>query len=260
MEGCGCGPDLPELVHINPVFYARGRLRLAQGRPQEALEDFEEVGRRDERLGIRNPGVPWRCGAVEAHLALGHVEQAVRLAEEHGELARRWGTLSAIGVALHARGLAAGETGLGLLGEAAAALERSPARLDHARALVDLGAATRRSGRRAEAREPLRAGMDAARRCGATALAERAHGELVTAGARPRRLMFSGLEALTASERRVAQIAASGQTNREIAQALFVTVKTVENHLGHGYNKLGIRSRSELPAALEEPEPSQPQG
>lgn len=260
MEGCGCGPDLPELVHINPVFYARGRLRLAQGRPQEALEDFEEVGRRDERLGIRNPGVPWRCGAVEAHLALGHDEQAARLAEEHDELAQRWGTLSALGVALRARGLAAGEAGQGLLREAANVLERSPSRLDHAHALVDLGAATRRAGRRAEAREPLRAGLDAARRCGATALVERAHAELVTAGARPRRLMFSGLEALTASERRVAQMAACGQSNREIAQALFVTVKTVENHLGHGYNKLGIGSRSQLPGALDESQPDVSQG
>ncbi len=253
MEACGYGPNLPEIVHVNAAFYAHGRLRLAQGRPQEALEDFEELGRRDERLGNRNPGVPWRCGASEAHLRMGGVEKAVALAEEHAEVADRWGTLSAKGLALHARGLAAGDQGLGLLGEAVAALAASPARLDHARALVDLGAATRRAGRRAEAREPLRRGLDAARRCGATVLAERAHAELVTAGARPRRLMFSGAESLTASERRVAEMACAGQTNREIAQALFVTAKTVENHLSHAYHKLGIASRAELPEALAQP-------
>ena len=84
-------------------------------------------------------------------------------------------------------------------------------------------------------------------------LAQRAHAELVTAGARPRRLMFSGAESLTASERRVAEMACAGQTNREIAQALFVTAKTVENHLSHAYHKLGIASRSELPEALAPP-------
>ncbi len=101
-------------------------------------------------------------------------------------------------------------------------------------------------------------GLEAARRCGASALAEFAHAELVTAGARPRRLMFSGAESLTASERRVAEMAAAGQRNREVAQALFVTQKTVENHLGHVYSKLGIVSRSELGAALADPGGSRP--
>lgn len=171
----GCGPMLPLLVHMTPAFFARGRLRLAQGRFEEALADFLELGRRDAVMGVHNPGIPWRCGAMEAHLRLGHDDEAVRLAAEHREQADRWGTLSARGVALHACGLAARDEGLDLLGEAAALLDQSPSRLDHACALVDLGSATRRSGRRAEAREPLRQGLDAARRCGATALAERAH-------------------------------------------------------------------------------------
>jgi DNA-binding CsgD family transcriptional regulator/predicted negative regulator of RcsB-dependent stress response len=258
LEACAWGPELPALVFINPVFYARGRLRLAQGRPREALEDFTELGRRDEQLGVRNPGVPWRCGAAEAHLRLGDREEATRLADEHAELAKRWGTRSAIGVAQHILGLVAGDDGLALLADAVATLADSPARLDHARALVDLGAATRRAGHRAEAREPLRMGLEAARRCGASALAEFAHAELVTAGARPRRLMFSGAESLTASERRVAEMAAAGQRNREVAQALFVTQKTVENHLGHVYSKLGIVSRSELGAALADSGGSRP--
>jgi DNA-binding CsgD family transcriptional regulator len=122
--------------------------------------------------------------------------------------------------------------------------------LEHARALADLGAALRRAGCRAEAREPLRAGLDLAHRQGAWALAERARTELVASGARPRRVLLSGVDALTPSERRVADMAAAGRTNREIAQALFVTARTVEGHLTHVFQKLGLESRAELPRAL----------
>ena len=141
------------------------------------------------------------------------------------------------------------------LEEAVENLTASPARLETARALIDLGAALRRRGRRTDAREPLRQGVELARACHALALAETGHQELIAAGARPRRLQFSGAEALTASERRVAELAASGLGNREIAQTLFVTIKTVENHLARAYQKLGIKSRGELPAALGTPAP-----
>jgi DNA-binding CsgD family transcriptional regulator len=117
-----------------------------------------------------------------------------------------------------------------------------------------LGAALRRNGQRSNAREPLRRALELAHRCGATALVERAHAELLGTGARPRRAAVTGLEALTASERRVAEMAAEGLTNREIAQALFVTEKTIEWHLGQAYRKLEIRSRSELPSVLREHE------
>jgi ATP/maltotriose-dependent transcriptional regulator MalT len=244
----GCGPYLPELVHFNPAFYARSRLRLAQGRVEEALEDALELGRRDDRLEIRNPGVPWRVVAVEALVALENLDEAVRLADEQLAAAERWGTRSTIGVALHAQGMARSDEEL--LDRAVETLAASPARLDHARALVTLGAARRRAGRRREARDPLREGLEVARRCGATAVVEQAHAELVTAGAKPRRLMFSGLESLTASERRVAGMAGEGMSNREIAQALFVTIKTVETHLSRVYSKLDISSRTQLAEAL----------
>lgn len=249
VEQSGAGPHLPEFVHMNPALYARALLRLAQDRPEEALADLDALGERDERLGVRNPGVPWRVAATEANLRMGNVEEAVRLADLHAEQAANWGTNTALGVALLGRGLAAGGDA-GLLARAAETLAASPSRLDHARALVELGAALRRDGLRSEAQERLREAVDMARACGATALMERAHEELVTAGARPRRLSFSGVESLTASERRVAEMAASGQSNREIAQGLFLTVKTVENHLSHVYTKLGVRSRLALPEAL----------
>jgi DNA-binding CsgD family transcriptional regulator len=132
-------------------------------------------------------------------------------------------------------------------------LTNSPAKLEQAKARTELGAALRRANRRTEAREQLRRAVDLATICGATPLAARANIELRATGARPRRIALSGVESLTPSELRVAQMAAEGPTNREIAQALFVTPKTVEIHLSSVYRKLGIGSRSQLPAALAQP-------
>src|SRR5262249_29961411 len=139
---------------------------------------------------------------------------------------------------------------LELLNEAVAVLDGSPAALTRAHALTNLGAALRRANRRADAREPLREGLELARACGAEPLVHRAHTELWATGARPRTPLRSGLDALTPSERRVANMAAGGLSNPEIAQSLFVTIKTVEMHLTSAYRKLGIDSRGQLGAAL----------
>ena len=138
---------------------------------------------------------------------------------------------------------------------AAASLAGSGARLEHARTLVALGSELRREGRRAESRESLDQGLDLARSCGATALVERAYEELSAAGVRRRKLLRTGVDALTASELRVARMAAAGKSNRAIAQELFVTVKTVEFHLRNTYRKLEVSSRRELGALLREPGP-----
>src|SRR5262249_31498900 len=149
--------------------------------------------------------------------------------------------------------LARSQTGsvrLELLTEAIAALDGSQAKLELAHALVDYGQALNQEGRKADAREPLRRGLDLAHRCGAEPLEQRAHAELVAAGGRPRRRTVSGADSLTPSERRVAELAAAGNTNREIAQQLFVTEKTVERHLSQAYAKLAISSRGQLAEAL----------
>ena len=157
----------------------------------------------------------------------------------------------ALGVALRAAGLVAGGAeGLALLQEAVATLAGSGAPLEHARALIDAGSALRRAGQRAEARPALRQGLELAVRCGADVLAGRARDEFLATGAHPRRDRLSGPEALTPSERRVARMAAEGRSNPEIAQALFLTRRTVETHLTHAYQKLGIHSREELAPAL----------
>src|SRR5262249_30173834 len=124
------------------------------------------------------------------------------------------------------------------------------ARLEYGYALRDLGAAMRRSNQRTAAREPLRMALEVAERCGATLLAEGAIEDLIASGARPRRRSATGVEALTPTERRVAAMAAEGLTNREIAQSLFVTLRTVETHLSGVFRKLDLSSRTQLPAAL----------
>jgi DNA-binding CsgD family transcriptional regulator len=241
----------PLLSYTGVTLHARARLRLAQGRAEEALADLADLRERERQLGVGHLSVGWHRTAVEAALALGDATAARDLADEQLARSERWRTAAGRGVTLSTLGLATGgRSGLPLLAEGAELLGRSPARLDHARALVDLGAALRRAGRPAQAREPLRAGHDAARACGATVLAARAHEELAVAGAKPRRLEFSGAEALTAAERRVAELAAGGLPNREIAATLFVTVRTVENHLARAYRKLGIASRRALAAEL----------
>jgi DNA-binding CsgD family transcriptional regulator len=143
-----------------------------------------------------------------------------------------------------------GDEGGELLREAALTLDAAGAALESARAIIDLGALLRRANRRADARELLREGLDIAHRGGAVALADQAETELRAAGAKPRRARLTGLDALTASERRVAELAAQGMTNREIAQALFVTTRTVEGHLTRTFQKLDVRSREDLPGVL----------
>jgi len=129
-------------------------------------------------------------------------------------------------------------------------LEDSYGELELARSLIDLGASLRLGGATAEARTLLGRGQELAAACAATALVERARNELRAAGARPRRAAVTGIDSLTPSERRVAQLAADGMINREIAQSLFVTEKTVETHLGNTFSKLKVRSRTQLQEAF----------
>ena len=242
-------------AHRLHCVYSRGRLRLELGAAERALADFIEVGTLAESVHFFNPAfVPWRSQAAIALQRLGREDEARALAREELELSRTWGAPRTVGVSLRALGLVeGGQAGEGLLREAVEVLADSPARLEHARALVDLGALVRRGNSRSEARKLLRQGVDLAHRCGATALVARGNEELAATGAHPRTILLSGLDALTASERRVAQMAAEEMSNKEIAQALFVTVKTVEQHLGRVYRKLDIASRKDLGPALAAP-------
>jgi DNA-binding CsgD family transcriptional regulator len=110
----------------------------------------------------------------------------------------------------------------------------------------------RRVGRRSDAGRALGDALELARECGARLLEERALEELEVAGTRVQRAALRGADALSPSERRVVALAIEGLSNRQIAEALFVTRKAVEWHLGNAYRKLDVRSRRELPAALGE--------
>jgi DNA-binding NarL/FixJ family response regulator len=190
--------------------------------------------------------------AAEALVILGDPAQARQLAREQAELSEQLGTPGARGTALRLLARTTDDP-VPLLEQAVTTLAGSPARLEHTRALVALGAALRRANRRADARAPLRRALEQADQGGMLLLAARARDELGAVGARPRRSALSGPGALTPAEHRVAQLAAGGHGNRAIAERLYVTQRTVETHLTHAFQKLDIRSRAELAAALGQP-------
>ena len=208
--------------------------------------DGRRLGRALRRLREPGPGAGARQGAGAR--AARPADEGVALVESELADARAVGAPSGIGAALRVLGTLRGADG-GPGWRRRPPCSPSAARLEHARALAALGTALRRRRRPTEAREPLRAALELAAACDAPGLAEHVRTELYATGARPRTDALAGVAALTASERRVAERAAAGDTNRDIAQALFVTPKTVEVHLSNAYRKLGIRSRRELPVA-----------
>lgn len=250
--GMTAGP-VPKNVIFNALLLIRMHLRVEQGAFEQAAEDFTLFSGQMEAMDLGSGitmGTPW---AARALVAVGNRAQACEVADRMMPPALAWGAPAVIAHVL--RGVAVsrgGSEGVERLEEAAGLMERSPRRLERAHVLLELGEALRREGRRADARVPLRQAFELARRCGAVRVAKRAHAELQATGETVRRYVPIGVESLTPSERRVAELAASGMTNRQIAQLLFVTVKTVEAHLSAAYDKLDIGSRRQLPEALEE--------
>ncbi|MDT7782735.1 MAG: hypothetical protein QOF58_1154, partial [Pseudonocardiales bacterium] len=243
--------DLEDPTPMMPTIWlheVRGLIALARGNAPRALE--EAYRQRDAMAAVQvdPPTIPWRGVAVRALLQLG--EPAAELASEQLGIARKWGAATEVGAALRLLAHACADSRLELLTESVTTLEASPSRLELARSLVDLGEAMRVARRRSDAREPLHRAIDLAGECGSAVLRTRAVEALEALGDRPRRQLVVGAESLTASERRVAGLAAAGRANREIAQELFVTPKTVENHLGRIYTKLGIAGRRDLSRVL----------
>jgi DNA-binding CsgD family transcriptional regulator len=257
--GVAAGP-MPEGSLFGMILLFRAHLRVEQGRFAEAAEDFATMWVQADSVGAGGgPRAMAGPFAVRALMATGEPHKAQELVDSIVPEARRWGTPSTSAHILRAAaGIEKGGGKIELLQEAVAQMEGSPRHLEKIHALVDLGAALRAAGRRAEAREPLRQGFELARQCGAARAARRAHDELEATGETVRRYTPIGVESLTPSERRVADLAASGMTNRQIAQTLFVTVKTVEAHLSATYHKLDIRSRRELGTALAVPDDTGP--
>ena len=251
----------PDTVVQDDLALARAWLTLAQGDARGAADESLKLDRADS-WGCSSPTLlPWRSVASVALAQLGEEERALELAREELRLAQELGAPRAVGIAQRAVALAgpAEERQAGL--EAAVAtLEKGAAKLELARVTCELGSELRRRGERSAARDILRRAHALAAECGALRLANRARDELSRSGARLIREPASGVEALTPSEVRVAELAAEGLTNREVAQALFVSEKTVETHLGRVYRKLDIKSRHALPGALAERQATEPVG
>jgi DNA-binding CsgD family transcriptional regulator len=252
-EAIALGEAAPAGVDRTLVLEARGRLALLEGEPEAALADFHAAGHHlTEHYGLWHPTMfAWRRAAAFAAHLIGDADLAASHLQIARDEARRAHVASALGEALRVEGIiTGGERGIAQLRRSVAVLEHSPARLEFARALMELGGALRRSGKRAAARAPLRRALELADGFGARPLAETALAELRASGARPRRAALSGIDALTPTERRIAELAATGRANPQIAKALYVTTKTVEWHLSHVYSKLDISSRDRLPVAL----------
>jgi DNA-binding CsgD family transcriptional regulator len=247
-------PELQPTMTGAVLAAARGSFAMLRGAVEQGIDALRECQATLEPLGFCNPNALDVRSALALALAGSAPDEARALANAALEDATRVGLPRGIGATLRTVGMIeGGKQGTARLQEAVAVLEHAPARLEHARALVELGAALRRANQRQTARGPLLAGLELAHRCRATRLQERARTELAAAGARPRRYVLSGADALTASERRVAELAAEGRSNPQIAQDLFVTVNTIETHLRRAYRKLDIRSRDQLTAALTRP-------
>ncbi|MGX1915031.1 AAA family ATPase [Streptomyces phaeochromogenes] len=270
---------------LNRFLYARGVLRAATGDPAGALGDFLECGRHQSARDVASPVVtPWRTASAECHLELGRPRQALALAEEELRLATVWSTPRVLGRALRVLGTATGgRRGLDLTERAVRVLRQGaggasagtpeatppeasldatsdgggsatpagePVETELIPALIAQGRLLTATGDRARAREALREAAERAERLGAVRMRASAEAALREGGARRAATARTGSGSLTASERRIAELAAQSRTNMEIAELLHLARRTVETHLTSAYRKLGIRRRAELGAAL----------
>jgi DNA-binding CsgD family transcriptional regulator len=237
---------------LNRFLYARGALRAATSDPSGALHDFLECGRRQSAREVVSPVVtPWRTAAAECHLTLGRPREALALTEEELRLARVWNTPRTVGRSLSFLGMATGgQRGLDLAEKAIRLLRDAPGGTELVAALIAQGRQLTATGERTRARDCLREAAEHAERLGALRLLGLAEQALRDSGARQAATARTGAGSLTGSERRIAQLAADGHTNAEIAGLLHLARRTVETHLTSAYKKLGIRRRSELLTAL----------
>ncbi|HEY1277915.1 MAG TPA: AAA family ATPase [Thermoleophilaceae bacterium] len=239
-----------ERLFADQYLTSRGRVRIASGDVPGGLADLLRCGELLEAYGTPDL-TRWRPFAVEALAQLGDEPRAEELARAEIASARHYGAPRALARALRTGGrVIGGDEGLALLEEAVAVASPSLSRLEAAHALADLGGELMQRRRRREGRDALRRALELATECGAAGLAERVRGDLGAGGGRPPRLELTGVDSLTPAERRVCELAAGERTNRDIAQELFVTEKTVELHLTNAYRKLGIRSRFQLASVL----------
>jgi DNA-binding CsgD family transcriptional regulator len=241
-----------DLVHL--VLQTLGFLELSLGDVVAAHRHLARVTEMFFAAGIVEPGTGrFLPDAIEALVGLGELGEAERLTAWLEERGRALGRASVIAAGARCRGLLRSAEGehegaLADLERAMADHERVPMPFERARTLLVLGSVRRRAGHRRAAREALTEALDEFRRLGAALWADKARAELAAIGGR-----VTGDGHLSPMEERVARLAAAGRTNREIAETLFLSTRTVESHLSHAYRKLDVRSRTELALVLEDP-------
>lgn len=244
----------PATLNVHPgiliyLHVARAEL-LLRTNPAQALEELINSEAIAWAGGSNPSSLQWRPLAGLAAHAAGDTDMALRLIDEDVSLSKRFAVPVPLGVALHARGLVqGGRAGHAAVHQAIEVLERASAPIELAQALFTLGRFNGELGIE-DPKQPLSRALDLAAMCGATQLESDVRAALVATGARPRRPRSSGPEALTSSERQIAELAASGLTNGQIAETLVVSEHTVKWHLRRVYRKLAIGSRDELASAL----------
>ena len=240
--------------HALLLLEVSARVLLEHGNLGESLRAVAEAESLANALGVFNPAlVAWQPTAAHCYEAVGQSRRAHALAEDALEVAESFGMPRAIALALRTKAAIEGPPGeLGHLETALELIASSDAELERAKVLLAYGDALHRADRDEKARGPLREGIGLADRLGARSISRHGLATLRAAGGRPRRIRMAGPEALTPAERQVVDLAAAGATNREIAQALVVTRKTVEWHLKKAYDKLDIRSRDQLSEVMEQ--------
>jgi len=253
--------ELGRTTELTPVTqFARaalGLLELSLGRPAEAAEHLAPLVELARTERICEPGLTrYVPDQVEALLELGRLDEAGELLDWYEGNAVRLSRRGATASSRRCRGLLAAAQGA--LDEALIHFESAlaehdsvPLPFDRARTLLLYGAALRRSKRKADARDRLEEAVASFDELGAAAFAGRARAELARIGGRRR-----SEGGLTATERQIAGLVAEGRSNKEVAAALFVTVKTVEANLSRVYAKLGLRSRADLARHLATDEPA----
>lgn len=245
--------DVRRLSYIQPLHrWATAAVRRAHGDLRGALVALRASGRAQGPQSAESPLVlPWWLETADLLMELGRPAEARQVAAQAGAHVLRSDTPRSAGLTLLARGLAtSGRAGHRLLDDACARLAESPARLLRARAEYALGASLLDAGDPLAARPRLRTALDLMLGCGAGNAATGIRVRLAEAGGRPRQLSGRPNDALTARERRVAALAMAGHSNREIAETLYITRRTVELHLTHAYQKLGVSGREDLGGVL----------
>jgi transcriptional regulator with XRE-family HTH domain/DNA-binding CsgD family transcriptional regulator len=230
-----------------PMLLARSRLHAAQGNPAAALAVLLDYGAQERRAQVANLAMtPWRSRAALLHLALGQRSDALQLATEEVDLAHRWGTARAIGLATRCLGVVmGGPAGKALLREAVTTLEPSPARLELARARYELGAALLRGGEADHGRRALTRALDLAETCGSILLAGRVRRALAEVGVQPKAAPAAA-PSLSLTEHRLVELVGAGRSDRQVAQALLLTPQDVTGMLERVGRKLGVTGRAEL--------------